>query len=44
MNGMIMEDDNTSSSSYDYLLSMPFWNLSYEKIEDINKEKINLEE
>ena len=44
MSGMMIEDDNTSSTSYDYLLNMSIWSLSYEKIEEINKEKVNLEE
>jgi len=27
------------SKEYDYLLSMPLWNLSYEKVEDIKEKR-----
>lgn len=36
-------DEEVSSSSYDYLLTMSLWNLSYEKIEEINNERVSLE-
>lgn len=42
MKGMEVDED-VSSSSFDYLLSMPLWTLSLEKIEEINNERVSLE-
>jgi len=36
-------EEDIKSQSYDYLLTMPLWSLSFEKIEEINKEKTDLE-
>jgi hypothetical protein len=39
-----MEDDvNSSDHGYDYLLSMPIWNLTMEKVESLLKEKLDKE-
>ena len=32
-----MESDTDDSKEYNYLLSMPLWNITYEKVEDIKK-------
>lgn len=33
-----MEVDNDSNADYMYLLGMPFWNLTYEKIDALKKQ------
>ena len=37
------EEEEQSKASYDYLLSMPLWNLTFEKVEQLKKEKSTLE-
>lgn len=32
-----MESDTDDSKEYNYLLTMPLWNLTYEKVEEIKK-------
>jgi DNA topoisomerase-2 len=42
-----MEVDSTSSplmKDYDYLLSMPIWSLSLEKVNELNKQMKNKQE
>jgi DNA topoisomerase-2 len=34
---------NSSDHGYDYLLSMPIWNLTMEKVESLLKEKLDKE-
>jgi len=41
--GMLVESEDLSTTSYDYLLSLPMWSLSHEKIEDLKNEKDKIE-